>query len=289
MRYLPTTPAPGVSAVVINYRTPSDLSDHLESIYTVSLSCGDDRFLDSITVVNVDPGEDDIDVAEMWCSRINRVRPDLAAYMFVPWNCGYAFACNMASRYGNGGVLAFFNADTTFSEPVFSECYEALATNPTWGILGPRQIDETGAITHAGIFGPDAKPQIRGWKSRSQAYDDVRSDCYSVSGSAYFVKRKVWDQLTGCETYRRSVTAYCDRNLATPLGAFLPTRHYYEETYCSLHARAHGWKVAYLGTATMIHKWHKASAVGGYADRRLLPESREIFRQVCSEHGIVHD
>jgi GT2 family glycosyltransferase len=288
MRFADTELAPGLDAVVCNYRTPADLEEHLESIFHECLTGPDEATLRSITVVNVDPTDADIDITDTWCANINYHTPGLARQMSLSWNCGYAFACNGGAVFGTGGVIAFFNADTVLKSGVLTECYNALADNPSWAIVGPRQVDQSGAITHAGIFGPDDKPRIRGWKDVGAKHQDVRSDCYSVSGSAYFIKRAVWDELTACEIYQKSVADHANYGPGDALGAFLPTQHYYEETFCSVHARAHGWKIGYLGTTTMIHKWHKASAVGGHADR-LMPESRALFRRACADHGIIHD
>lgn len=288
MRYADSELDPGIDLVTVNYRTPGDLGEHLKSVFDVSLTGADADVLRSVTIVNVDPTPADLDVSDTWCLRLNYRSPGLARQMSLSWNCGYAFACNGGAVLGNGGVIALFNADTVLTPDVFTNAYEALAEHPSWGILGPRQVDQNGAITHAGIFGPDDRPQIRGWKQRGDKFEDVRDDCYSVSGSAYFIKRHVWDELTDCPIYRESVREHANYGHGEVLGAFLPTQHYYEETFCSVHARAHGWKIAYLGTTTMIHKWHKASPVGGPADR-LMSESRSIFRRACDDHNIVHD
>jgi hypothetical protein len=101
-----------------------------------------------------------------------------------------------------------------------------------------------------------------------------------VSGSAYFIKRKVWDFLTECPTYREVAPK--------ARGAFLPTSHYFEETFCSYHAQAHGWKVMYYGPVVIRHEWHQASPVGGWAERQ-FPVSQKYFREACGRHGIPCD
>jgi GT2 family glycosyltransferase len=137
-------------------------------------------------------------------------------------------------------------------------------------------------ITHAGIFGTNDKPALRGWKRPDDGqFDEIRDDALSVSGSAYFIKRLCWDELTNCSKYRKIAP--------DAVGAFLPTPHYYEETFCSYHAREHGWKVVYDGETSMVHKWHKASPVGGVAEKKHMPESRKMFRAACDMHGITHD
>lgn len=68
-------------------------------------------------------------------------------------------------------------------------------------------------------------------------------------------------------------------------GAFLPTRHYFEETYCSEHARAHGWDVMYAGTVNMIHEWHRSSPQGSLG-QDIWDESEAMFLRALAMHGI---
>jgi GT2 family glycosyltransferase len=72
-------------------------------------------------------------------------------------------------------------------------------------------------------------------------------------------------------------------------GRFLPTPHYYEETWVSYAARHKGWKVMYFGEAVMEHEWHQASKVGGEAERTHMPVSRQMFRDACDHFGIERD
>jgi hypothetical protein len=108
----------------------------------------------------------------------------------------------------------------------------------------------------------------------SRTFQDVRDDAVTVSGSAYFVKRHVWDELTECPHF-----AWAEAE-----GAFLPTRHYYEETWCSYHAISHGYRIVYYGLATMIHQWHRSSRIGTV--EKLVPESRTLFEEACHRHNI---
>ena len=268
--------APGIDVVVVNYRTPSDLAGFLESLLEVVFEVPM-----TLSVANVVPTEEDAEVAESWLAKFKVP----VIYSVFKTNCGYARACNRsAAILGQGtprATIAFFNADTRLKPGVLDSCHWLLGLNDRWGVMGPKQVDESNRITHAGMFGSNDKTAPRGWRqSDSGQFDDLRSDAITVAGSAYFVKRECWDELTYCETFRKSAPEV--------LGAFLPTEHYYEETFCSYHARDHGWKVVYNGEVSMIHKWHRASKVGGWAEKQ-LPASREYFRRACKAHNIVHD
>lgn len=252
--------------IVVNYHTPDDLRLFRESLERYPPTCPS-----TLTV---------IDVATK--ARVFtfdwKGRPGVLHGVMN--NIGYARACNYGAARTGGDVIALFNADIELTAGALDACHDALQANETWGILGPRQIDHRRRIRHAGIFGTHTKPVHRGWQEPDRGqYADIR-EAVTVSGSAYFVKRSVWNELTCCALYR---------DIAPDAqGAFLPTQHYYEETWCSYHAWAHGHRVMYFGSATIVHKWHRASPVGGWAERQ-MPISRDYFRSACDLHGIPRD
>jgi GT2 family glycosyltransferase len=262
----------GLDVVVVSYRSPSDLVQFCESLAAFP-PAGPWSF----TIVNVAPMSADVEAATKGAQLVEQG----GIVLGDPENIGYGKACNWAASFGHMDVIAFFNADVVLTEGALDNCRDALLSQPSWGVLGPRSVDESGRFTHAGIFGPDHAPAHFEWMQadRGQA-SAVREDAYSVSGSAYFVRRQLWTVLTSCLVTK-------DFQDGTP-GAFLPTPHYYEESWCSVHARAHGWRVVYFGPVRIIHKFHKASEIGGWADQQ-QPASHEIFRAACKAHGISHD
>jgi GT2 family glycosyltransferase len=252
--------------VVVNYHTPADLDAFVASV---------NRFPPTdatLTVVDVDVGEEKTTSFE-WVGGIGR-------RLAVADNIGYARACNLAASDGDHTVIGLFNADVEATQHSLDFCQAALVANNDWGALGPCQVDPRNRIRHAGIFGSNSSPVHRGWSEihRNQ-YSDVR-EAVTISGSAYFIKRSVWQELTDCLLYQEVAP--------DATGAFLPTTHYYEETFCSYHCRDHGHKVMYYGPVTMIHKWHQASPIGGWAEQQ-MPISREIFRKACAHHEIECD
>jgi GT2 family glycosyltransferase len=252
--------------VVVNYHTPGDLQQFMDSLQRYPPS---DPW--TVTVVDVEtPAHHD--VSEWAGVELHSIG--------VEQNIGYGRACNQGAAYGGGEIIAFFNADVVLTDGALDQCAEALQAHDDWAILGPCQVDTSNRLRHAGIFGTLAAPLHRGWNEVNRGqYGDVRP-AVSVSGSAYFAKRKIWRELTDCPIYRDIAT--------DAIGAFLPTGHYYEETWASYHAQAHGYGVAYYGPVTIIHKWHRASPVGGWADQQ-MPVSRAMFRRACEAHGIPHD
>lgn len=263
-----------LDAVVVNYRTPDDLEGFLASWQAFAPDYAE------LTIVNVDPLDKDREIAEagVHLASLNNKVAHLRSYS---QNVGYSRACNEAVQGSEAEVFAFFNADTRLMKGVIEPLYLNLLLHDRWGVIGPRQVDDLGRITHAGILGTNEKPHLRGWMQKdNEGFCDIREDAVSVMGSAYFVKRECWEELWNCPIYR---ARYPDAP-----GAFLPTEHYYEETFCSYHATAHDWKVVYFGLAKMIHRWHKASPVGGPADAK-FSQSQATFREMCDLHGIPRD
>ncbi len=264
--------APGIDLIVVNYQTPADLRDFCASYVrhfptvpsTLHIVCNEVTDRDRKTVEEILP----------------TLPRDVEVYLFEK-NLFYSGAANKAAAVSHRETLCILNADTQFKEHTIDKCFNALMDNPSWGALGPLQIGDKGEITHAGIFGTLDSPKHRGWQMRPRdEYRDVVDSAVTISGAAYFTKRSVWDELDKCPTYRSLHPR--------AVGPFLPTPHYYEETWFSYHLQAHGYKCVYFGEAEMIHRWHKASPPGGWADQQ-MPVSRKMFRDACDHHNIVHD
>ena len=197
-------------------------------------------------------------------------------------NIGYSGACNQLAAIGSSDIIGLLNADIWMTSEALVRAQKIFDDNPDIHILGPKQRDENGLITHAGIVGTNTAPTHRGWR-QSDFNDELYKDrvpCVTVSGSAYFIRREVWNTLTNHPKYQEMYPG------AT--GAFLPTPHYYEETWCSYFARHLGYNVVYDGSVSIGHSWHKSSPVGGEADSK-FKESQGIFRKACDYIGIERD
>lgn len=260
---------PGVDCVVVNFHTMNDLENFI-------MSYGYDSIDTTLHVVNVEETPAEFRKTDKLLKKVDGV------VRHTGWleNVGYAKSCNYGAANGNHDVIALFNADTQLYEDTLSLCHNALMSHDDWGVLGPMQVNTKGQVTHGGILGTPTAPYQRGWKKRDiQNYRDVQ-EAVSIMGSAYFIKRDVWDELTNCKIYRHQ---YPNAG-----GAFLETPHYFEETYCSYHARAHGYKVIYYGEAMMMHEWHTSSPVG-VAEKLYFKKSEAMFKDACEFHGIEHN
>lgn len=248
------------TAVVVNYHTDNLL----------------DRFLDSW--FEFEPLMD-CEVIVMDVETEGRSLGHDVGYVSLPTNVGFARACNLGATFASGRNIGFFNADTRFINPTCVEyCSKYLDEHQDVGAVGPMQIDSKGNITHAGFVGSEKRMRPRGWQSPHMRQLRIDDEVVSVSGSAYFTRMSTWKEMTKCSLYRKAAP--------DSIGAFLPTPHFFEETYYSYHLRGHGYKIMYLGTVMMIHEWHKSSPVGSQnANHRI---SKKIFDEACEIHSLEH-
>ncbi len=140
-------------------------------------------------------------------------------------NEGYAAACNGLAAEGTNEIIGFLNADVWLTNQNLSEVSSFFLQNPNVDIMGPKQRDERGFITAAGIFGTNSAPKMRGWKihdPEDKLYKDI-VPAVTISGSAYFIRRSVFEALTNCPIYQGLEVVQNSEYK----GAFLPTPHYY--------------------------------------------------------------
>lgn len=212
-------------------------------------------------------------------------------------NVGYAYACNRLASRGWGDIIGLMNADVWLTVEDLQAIQKFFDDNPDVAIMGPKQRDENGRITHAGIFGTNKAPKHRAWQladPMDRLYRDVR-EAVTVSGSAYFIRRDVWNTLADDGQYRKifdRVTNQTAELLSVKpefhYGPFLPTPFYYEETFCSYYARHEGFKLVYNGEISIGHSWHGSVETGSFMDKMFRPSSR-FFAEACDELGIEHD
>lgn len=215
--------------------------------------------------------------------------------VFLNQNIGYARACNQLAAVGEGDIIGLLNSDIWLTTAQVDNIQWTFDNHPEVDILGPKQRNELGKVVHGGIFGSNTKPQFRGWRDddpNDVLYRDL-VEAVTVSGSAYFIRRSVWDALTNDEEYQAVIRQLMTEGLikADALrypGAFLPTMHYYEETFCSYFARHRGYGVYYEGRVSIGHSWHASHEVGSPQDQLFL-ESQRAFRRACDMLGIPRD
>lgn len=264
----------GVDCVVVNYKTYDHLEKFIQSYIFQYGGVASDLY-----VIDVDVDAELYDYAS---ERLSAYTKEIQiCYLPLSYNAGYSGACNFGATLGNHDTIAFFNSDTQLFDNTLESCRTVLHSDPSYAVVGPLQVNSDGLMTHGGIFGTNSKPDFAGrWKSKVlPAYRKIE-EAVTVSGSAYFVKRSIWEDFTNDPEWQSLYPSI--------EGAFLPTPHYYEETWFSYLARHRGYKVIYNGEAEMIHEWHKSSKVGE-VEALHLDKSRAMFRNTCDKYGIEHD
>ena len=139
----------GIGIAVISYHSTKDLRLSFQSFnasdvsvpvkLTVSLvDCGEIELKDTLQLIRAFHLED-----------VSTVVP------YRGLNVGYGHASNdTATLWDEEPTLrtyAFFNADTELRPGVLEGCDALLWSRPDYGVVGPRQVDRQGLITHAGI------------------------------------------------------------------------------------------------------------------------------------------
>lgn len=268
-----STTTPELDVVAVSYEAIVETQSFLRSFNCVDVSF-------SLTLIdNNSPDPRVVGILEESIAPIRDMTNCMSASLVLNSdNVGYARACNTGASLGNAPVIALMNCDVQWIPGAARQILACFKQYPRIGVLGPRTTTSSGEITHAGIVKKDnGSDAHRWWMSRDDSLGRDFIHVPTVSGATYFVRRSMWESLTECEEFR-SVAPDAE-------GAFLPTRHYFEETYCSYHAREHGWDVAYNGHINMIHEWHKSSPVGGVGEQ-VWKQSEDYFLAACRDHGI---
>lgn len=198
-------------------------------------------------------------------------------------NAGYSSAINAMSACSESDVLCAVNADTWFTTHHVAQAIQTFQDNPNQAVMGPKQMDENAVIRHGGIFWDGDKhqpPSHRGWNVYDP--DDVlhkdRQQCWTVSGSIYYVRRSVWDIINNWDKFREVGP--------TSIGIFLNKLFmYYEETLVSVMMGHLGYEVWYDGTIeTAGHSWHASNKPGQNVGH--FGRSKEIYKRACAHMGL---
>jgi len=211
-------------------------------------------------------------------------RPEVSETLLYP-NIGsrYGAACNRLAAMGTAPYIGLLNGDVWLSTGDL-RALEATFEETGAAIVGPKQRDERNRVRHGGIFGTEDSPTFAN-RWGVQDIKDIRyrerEEALTVAGSAYFIRRDVWNELTKDDLYQTFTNG--------AVGAFLPTPFYYEETWCSYFARHKGYTVLYDGTVSIGHSWAASTPHGNSVLMKWKEESHKMFSEICDLYGIKHD
>jgi N-acetylglucosaminyl-diphospho-decaprenol L-rhamnosyltransferase len=194
-------------------------------------------------------------------------------------NRGFAYANNQALRTVDADWILLLNPDTEVLEGSFADIVGRLATRPTVGLVGVRQVTSDGQLF----------PTIRRFPSA------IRS-LFEAVGSERFPFRASWlgERELDLRVYESDVA--CDwtsgsfmllRREALQSAGFMDERFflYCEETDLCLRIKQAGWEIRHLPYLTILHHANKegwnprldaqaAYAKGQYFKKHLPPAHR---------------
>lgn len=167
-------------------------------------------------------------------------------------NSGFTFSNNLGLQIAQGRHLLLLNPDTVVHGDTLNRMIEYLDTHPDVGIVGPRVLNTdgttqstrrrfptllTGFFESTWLQGVAPRRVLENFYVTDQP-DDGTFDVDWVQGCALMARRTMYDQIGGLDT-----------------GYIM----YSEELDWCKRARLAGWRVVYLGSATITHHGGKST------------------------------
>lgn len=222
-----------LSIIIVSWNVEKLLRDCLESIFSKHMSL-------DIQVIVVDSASSD--------GTVDMVRthfPQVALFA-MDENIGYTRGNNVGLENASGRHILLLNPDTVVIDDALEAMIDYLDTHPDVGIVGPRTLNADNsvqstrrrfptrmtALFESTWLQPYAPKKLLRDYYLDEVADDQTSEVDWVQGSALMARREVYEQIGGLDT-----------------GYVM----YFEETDWCKRAKAAGWKVVYLGSASIYH------------------------------------
>lgn len=150
-------------------------------------------------------------------------------------NLGFIGSCNAGAQLARGEFLVFLNNDTVVQPGWLDALLATFITHPDTGLAGSKLVYPDGRLQEAGgiVFSDGSAWNVGRFENPyDPRYDFVREVDY-CSGAAIAIRRALFDQLDGFDTY------------------YAPA--YYEDVDLAMRVRQHGLKVRYQPTSVVVH------------------------------------
>lgn len=238
--------APTVSVVLVNFRGTSDTLTAIEHLEAVDWPR--DRL--EIIVVENGSGDDSGERLRQLGDRITLVESSQ--------NLGFAGGCNLGVRHSRGEIVAFLNNDARPDPRWVRAAVARFDESSRIGAVASRVLDWEGRnvdFIDAGLtwYGMGYKPFTAERFSPSMPQ---RSDVLFGTGSAMFVRRRVFDALGGFD--ERYFMFFEDVDLGWRLNLA-------------------GWRFAYAPESVAFHKHHASMGSFGQFREQYLLERNALF------------
>jgi len=167
-----------------------------------------------------------------------------AGVRFVPsaMNLGWAGGLQLARRHAAGEYLVQVQDDMVVAPGWLDALVAAADAHPEIGAFGSLQLDSHGAVRryNAGMAEPPA--EVRRWNETDTTVENTPADVTRfgwVTSKGMLARLSAWDEVGG------------------PDPRLFPLNHV-DKDYCS-HLRAHGWGVALVPTAHLVHQGNQSA------------------------------
>jgi N-acetylglucosaminyl-diphospho-decaprenol L-rhamnosyltransferase len=191
-----SAPALSIDAVVVAYNSRATLRACVKPLVDT----------DGVHVTVVDNASPDDSAAAI---------DDLAARIVrAPRNGGFSYGCNLGASGGSAEHVLLINPDARIDSASLGAMADALASDPRAGAVGPRILDETGAL----VWSQRRFPRLRSTFSRALFLhrlfphtwwsDEVVRDAHAyiqpgspdwLSGACILIRRSLFEELGGLD------------------------------------------------------------------------------------------
>ncbi len=233
---------PLIDIVIVNYNSTEYLLDCIQSIYRSLNGRNANIFItDNASVDGI--------------HRVNQHFPEVKVQI-NHCNIGFGAAANQAIEIGNSPYIVLINPDSKVENGLFDTAIDYLISNPSIGIIGPRILDNDGAIQESARSFPTPLTALFGRQSffsrlfphnritranllAHQSDGQTPMEVDWVSGACMLIRRKAIKEI-----------------------GLLDERFfmYWEDADWCQRMRNKGWKVVYFPRATVFHFVGKSSS-----------------------------
>ena len=190
-------------------------------------------------------------------------------FLELPSNRGFAAACNVGIRAGQGGMVLLLNSDTRVPHGAVDQLRRAIAERPDVAVIGPRLVDGEGRpeLSFGSMIGP-----ITEWRRRRVMRSLARQDPAAV---AYV------DALTRREHSPDWVSGACMlvRRADAEAVGLLDERYfmYTEDVDFCAAIRARGRRILFTPSVEVVHLRGRSAAFAPAATRAAYEQSHLAF------------
>lgn len=246
--------AADLSVIVVSYNSVGWLRPCLESVYSRAGGC-------RLDVIVVDSGSTDgsADLVEREFPQVTVLRRG---------NRGFAAANNAGLAVARAPFVLFLNPDTEILDGTFQQLLDMLASRPTVGMVGCRQVSVEGSL----------HPTIRRFPSASRYLcEALGSERLSMDLSCLGERVRnpdLYERETACDWTSGSFML-ARREVVTAVGG-MDERYflYCEEPDLCLRIKASGWDVRHVPDMTILHYGSDAGN-----NERLIAQDAHARRQ----------